>query len=178
MLKALLHLPAQWWQQLTAPRHPKADSTALPSLNLPAYMGRWYEQARYEHSFELDMDRVYTDYMLSGPNRILVINVGHNADGTEHRAKGIATAAEQDGAELRVSFVPPYNWFTAAYRVLYVDPDYTEALVSGKGDNYLWLLTREPRPGYAVLRRLIKEAKRRGFDLRRLRHTKQSQEAA
>lgn len=173
--QALLRLPARLFRRRT---EPQPNTTPLPALNTRAYLGRWYEQARYEHSFEYGLDGVYTTYTLSDNGGIRVLNVGFDKAGNEHHANGMARPKGNNGAELAVSFVPPFRWFTAPYRVLYVNEAYTEALVSGAGDDYLWLLTRRPRPGFGALRRLLREAQRRGFNLRRLRRTKQEPYAA
>ncbi len=149
------------------------DTTPQQNVNLPAYLGRWYEQARYENYFERDMDNVYTDYSLGKNDSITVMNTGYSADGEQHQAKGVAVTDAERPGEMRVSFVPPYFWFRAPYRILYVDNNYSEALVSGDDEDYLWLLTREKEPSEAVIQRLRHEAERRGFDTAKLRPTKQ-----
>ena len=152
------------------------NTTPQQDVNMPAYLGRWYEQARYENDFERDMDNVYTDYSMGQNNSITVMNTGYSADGEQHRAKGVAVTETGSPGEMRVSFVPPYFWFRAPYRILYVDKEYSEALVSGDDEEYLWLLTRDKTPDEAAMRRLMNEAERRGFDTAKLRHTKQNWE--
>lgn len=178
ILQTLLELPAKLYRRIWRGEQPQPNTTPVPHLNLRAYLGRWYEQARYEHRFERGMDGVFTTYTLTDDGNISVMNVGYDARGQEHRAKGEAQQTAQGGGALSVSFVPPFIWFGTPYRVLYVDEHYTEALVSGAGNDYLWLLTRRPNPGFGTLKHLMYEAKRRGFDLHRLRRTKQRADAA
>lgn len=178
ILQALIELPAKLYRRMTRGVQTQPNTTPVRHLNVRAYLGRWYEQARYEHRFERGMDGVFTTYTLTDGGNISVLNVGYDAQGKEHRAKGEAQRTARGGGALSVSFVPPYIWFGSPYHVLYVDEHYTEALVSGAGNDYLWLLTRRPHPGFSTLKRLLQEAKRRGFDLHRLRRTKQGADAA
>lgn len=150
-----------------------ADTTPQQNVSIPSYLGRWYEQARFENWFEKDMDYVFTDYSADSNNQINVLNFGTTPDGEQKQAKGKAIKV-QDG-ELAVSFVWPYWWFRSPYRILYVNPDYTAAVVSGDGDDYLWLLTRDKCATPRILKKLIKEAQLRGFDTTKLRFTKQRQ---
>lgn len=148
-----------------------ADTTPQKDVSLTRYQGRWYEQARYENWFEEGMEQVYTDYT-PGPNgSINVRNYGKNPEGTQKSSSGRAFPVA-DGI-LEVSFVWPYWWFGAPYHILYVDKDYQAALISGDDEDYLWLLTRERNPKPEIIRKLKKEAERRGFDTSRLRFTEQ-----
>ena len=178
ILQALLELPAKLYRRMTRGVQTQPNTTPVTHLNLRAYLGRWYEQARYEHRFERGMDGVFTTYTLTDDGNISVMNVGYDAQGNEHHVRGEAQRTARGGGALSVSFVPPYVWFGTPYHVLYVDDRYTEALVSGEGNDYLWLLTRRPSPGFGTLKRLLYEAKRRGFDLHRLRRTKHRADAA
>lgn len=149
------------------------DTTPQRGISLPRYMGRWYEQARYENWFESGMDFVYTDYSSGPDGSINVINCGTSLTGKQ----SVSTGRGFPGGfgRMRISFVPPYGWFQAPYHILYVDNNYETALVSGEGDAYLWLLTRQQHPGPDQLNPLIQEAQRRGFDTTQLRYTNQIQ---
>lgn len=148
------------------------DLTPQPGVSLNQYLGRWYEQARYENWFEEDMDGVYTDYTpRDDSSSIEVNNYGITASGNFKQARGRAFSA--GNGMLEISFVWPYWWFRAPYRILYVDSQYQAALVSGDDAKYLWLLTRDKHPAPAVINKLKQEAQRRGFDTTKLRPTKQ-----
>ncbi len=153
------------------------DTTPQGDITLPRYLGRWYEQARYECFFERDMDEVYTDYTAREDGGIDITNAGTAASGRHKEAHGRAVVPDEEmHGRLLVSFVPPYKWFRAPYHILYVDADYRMALVSGKASGYLWLLTRERKADEATMRRLLDEAQKRGFGLAGLRLTRQREE--
>ena len=145
------------------------DDTPQSNVTLSRYMGRWYEQARFENWFEAGMEQVYTNYIECRDGSISVVNHGITDKGINKEAKGKAYLVSP--GELRVSFVPPYWWFKAPYRILYTAPDYSAALVSGEGDEHLWLLTRQKHPDSKCIATLVREARLRGFDTSRLRYT-------
>lgn len=145
------------------------NTTPQQNVDLRQYAGRWYEQARYENWFEKDMDEVYTDYMLHKDGTLTVQNNGRTIKGKAKQSVGRAFPSEP--GEMQVSFVWPYWWFRAPYKILYVNKDYSAALVAGEGDEYLWMLTRDRFPGDETMDKLRAEAQRRGFDTDKLRYT-------
>lgn len=150
---------------------PAVNTTPQRNVSLDKYLGRWYEQARFENWFETGLDEVFTDYTAGPAGSINVVNCGRNSKGRQSSSRGRAYPC--GAGLLKVSFVPPYGWFKAPYHILYTDPDYQGALVSGAGDAYLWLLTRQKSPNPGLLDTLLHEAQRRGFDTTRLRQTRQ-----
>lgn len=169
--RALLQIPMGIWKRL---KGNQADITPQSEVHLPAFMGRWYEQARLDNAFEHGMDEVYTDYESAGGGHFRVCNSGTDTKGRIHQARGMGSMKDAcSPGVLRVSFVPPYGWFAAPFLVLYTDADYREALIAGSGGHYLWLLTREQHPDSSRIHRLLAEARRRGFNTRELRRTRQ-----
>ena len=146
------------------------NTTPQASVDFRQYAGRWYEQARYENWFEKGMEEVYTDYALHKDGSLAVLNRGTNEQGKEKQARGRGFISAP--GQLDVSFVWPYWWFRAPYRILYVDQEYEAALVSGADDKYLWFLTRESQPQPGLLNKLRQEAQKRGFDTSKLRYTR------
>lgn len=170
--RALLQIPMGLWKRM---KGNQSDITPQREVNLSAFMGRWYEQARLENMFERGMDEVYSDYEPMGDGRFRVCNSGTDAGGISHQAHGMGSMKEAAApGVLRVSFVPPYGWFAAPFLILYTDAEYREALIAGSGGHYLWLLTREPQPSRDSLNRLLAEAQRRGFNTHELRRTRQT----
>lgn len=171
-LKALIHFPVSLWERAPTCR-PAPNLRPQAEVNLQRYLGRWYEQARYDHFFEKGLDEVQADYALDASGALWVVNQGHDARGRLHRARGKAFVPDATApGSMRVSFVPPYGWFRTPYLILLTDEE-RYALVSGAGGRYLWLLTREPHPQPEILNLLMAEAARRGFNLTRLRRTQQ-----
>lgn len=177
MMTALWHRVSEGMRSLFRQRGKAPDTTPQGDITLHRYLGRWYEQARYECFFERGMDEVYTDYTARADGGIDITNAGTSAGGRLKKARGRAVVPDAEAhGRLLVSFVPPYIWFRSPYHILYTD--YRMALVSGAGRGYLWLLTRERKADDATMRRLLDEAQKRGFDISALRLTRQHTEDA
>ena len=144
------------------------DRSTVANFNLDNFMGRWYEIARFDHSFERGLDYTEAEYTLRSDGDIDVVNTGlaHNKRKTsEGRAKLTDTPAL-----LRVSFFRP---FYSDYRVMMVDSAYQYALIGSGSDNYLWILARKPQLAEEVKATIVAEAQRRGYDTSKLLWVKQ-----
>jgi apolipoprotein D and lipocalin family protein len=117
---------------------------AVGDFELDRYLGRWYEIARLDHSFEEGLDCVTADYSRRDDGGVDVINRGVNLEtGEVEVADGKAyPQGEADVGRLKVSFFGP---FYAGYNVLELDDDYDRALVAGPDRGYLWILSRTPQ---------------------------------
>ncbi len=142
-----------------------ADTTPAHQLDLGRYLGTWHETARIDNIFERGLHAVTALYERLADGRIRVTNSGTGVDGKRQDVVGLAR--QQEGAPaggLEVSFVPPYSHFFSDYRILYVTPDYSGALVSDADGSMLWLLERSAESNPDVRARLLDEARQRGFD--------------
>lgn len=155
---------------LCSPLFAQVDTTPQNNVDMARYCGRWYEQARYENWFEEGLEKVIADYEPQGKGLIQVTNYGTSRQGRLHKAEGRAIVKKT--GEMAVSFVWPYWWFHAPYKILYLTPEYDAALVSGEGEDYLWLLTRKEEVSPRLLQKLEEEARKRGFDTSRLLYTR------
>ncbi|WP_192035016.1 lipocalin family protein [Halomonas sp. YLGW01] len=130
---------------------------AVEGFTLDRYLGRWYEIARLDHSFEEGLDCVTADYALRDDGGVTVINSGINLEtGESSVAEGKAYFIEEPNvARLKVSFFGP---FYGGYNVLALDPDYRHALVAGPNRDYLWILARTPTLAPATYQALVERA--------------------
>ncbi|MDP4276723.1 MAG: lipocalin family protein [Bacteroidota bacterium] len=107
-----------------------------------AYLGKWYEIARFDFRFERNLNQTTAYYSMNEDGSIRVENRGY--DYKKHQWKQAVGKAKLAGASdegrLKVSFFGP---FYGAYNVIALDSQYTYALVAGKNLNYLWILSRE-----------------------------------
>lgn len=131
---------------------------------LDRYLGKWYEIARLDHSFERGMQNVTAEYSLREDGGVRVVNRGYKtAEGEWGKAEGRAYFVEsEDLGYLKVSFFGP---FYGSYIVFELDEDYQYAFVSGPDTSYLWLLARQPGVDGAVLERFQSRAAELGFEL-------------
>ena len=133
-------------------------------FELDRYLGKWYEIARLDHSFERGLTRVTAEYSLRDDGGVRVVNRGYSAEkGEWEEAEGKAYFVESpDRAYLKVSFFGP---FYGSYVVFELDrDDYQYAFVSGPDTSYLWLLARTPSVSAEILQRFTGRAAELGFD--------------
>jgi apolipoprotein D and lipocalin family protein len=127
------------------------------------YLGKWYEIARLDHSFERGLTRVTAEYSRRDDGGIRVVNRGYNAEkGEWEQAEGKAYFVRSDDeGYLKVSFFGP---FYGAYVVFGLDDEnYRYSFVSGPDRSYLWLLARTPKVDQAVIDRFVTVADSLGY---------------
>jgi apolipoprotein D and lipocalin family protein len=140
----------------------------VDNFKLEKYLGKWYEIARLDHSFEQGLTRVTANYSLREDGGLRVINRGYSAKENKWKeAEGKAYFVRgSDQGYLKVSFFGP---FYGAYIVFELDHEnYQYSLVSGPDKSYLWLLARGPEIREDIKDILIAKAKALGFDTSKL----------
>lgn len=155
-------------------RHP-VGNRAVPqprkSVDLQKYLGRWYEIARYEQSFQRGCEAVTADYSRRTDGSIDVLNRCRKPDGNFSEAHGRAKVVDGDtNAKLKVSFFGP---FYGDYWVLDHADDYSWSIVGEPTGRYLWILDRQATPAEAEVLRLIDHARKLGYDTSMLLRTRQ-----
>jgi apolipoprotein D and lipocalin family protein len=151
-----------------------APLRTVPRLDLPRYMGRWYEIARLPQRYEKGCHRVYAEYSLHLDEYVEVKNScrkgSPNGKVEVAEGKGFPVAGSSN-SKLRVQFFWP---FRGDYWVLELDPDYAYALVGAPDRESLWILSRTPTLDHDVLERLVQLADQKGFPVEKLLLTDQS----
>jgi len=140
----------------------------VDNFKVEKYLGKWYEIARLEHSFERGLTRVTANYSLREDGGLRVINRGYLAKENKWKeAVGKAYFVKgSDQGYLKVSFFGP---FYGAYIVFELDHEnYQYSLVCGPDKSYLWLLARGPEIRKDIKDILIAKAKSLRFDTSKL----------
>jgi len=132
------------------------------------YLGKWYEIARLDHSFERNLSNVSAVYAREDSGEISVINRGYNEKtGEWKQVEGRARfIGDETVGSLKVSFFGP---FYGGYHVIELDrQNYNYAMVAGPNLSYLWILSRSTSLDQAVLADLRDKAAEWGFDITKL----------
>ncbi len=132
------------------------------------YLGKWYEIARLDHSFERGLSHVTAEYHPNTDGSIQVINRGFDDQKNRWKqAKGKAWFVRSpDEGYLKVTFFWP---FYGSYVVFGLDQEqYQYALVAGPNHDYLWILSRTPTLDKTIQETLVKQAYQAGFDTSKL----------
>jgi len=141
------------------------------------YMGKWYEIARLDHSFERNLSNVSAIYTAKEKGEIAVLNRGYNEKtGEWKQIEGKARFIDDETVgSLKVSFFGP---FYGGYHVIELDRiDYSYAMVSGPSLSYLWILSRIPLLDEAIYSSLVTRAAELGFDTTKLMRVKHDRTA-
>ncbi len=141
-----------------------------PVANFKAekYLGKWYEIARLDNSFERDLTHITAEYSVREDGGLRVVNRGYlPSENIWKEAEGKAYFVnETNEGYLKVSFFGP---FYGSYIVFELDHEnYQYALISGPDKSYFWLLAREPKIKDEIKKSLIAKAASLGFETDKL----------
>ena len=148
---------------------------ALPSLDVPGYMGTWYQVAWFPNRFQKQCVSNTSATYRRVPEGVEVLNRCRLADGRIDDVIGLARPAgsvlagdKLEPARLEVSFLPRWlRWLPVwgDYWVIQRADDGRYAVISEASRKYLWVLSRTPQllaaDETAIRSRLV----RQGFDL-------------
>ena len=140
-------------------------------------MGKWYEIARLDHSFERNLSNVSAMYTAEESGEITVLNRGYNEKAGEWKQiEGKARfVGDETVGSLKVSFFGP---FYGGYHVIELDRiEYSYAMVSGPSRSYLWILSRTTLLDETIYSRLVTRAAELGFDTTKLIRVKHDRTA-
>jgi apolipoprotein D and lipocalin family protein len=132
------------------------------------YMGKWYEIARLDHSFERNLNNVSAIYTRKENGDIRVQNRGFNTKtGAWKEIEGNARfLVNETVGSLKVSFFGP---FYGGYHIIGLDrQNYSYAVVAGPNRSYLWILSRKPTLAEPIYHKLVARADALGFDTAQL----------
>lgn len=148
--------------------------TPIEALDVPRYLGTWYEIAKYPNWFQRTcVANTQARYSLLGDGQLQVVNRCQHADGQTIEAIGTAVQqGDTTSARLKVRFAPawlsflPFVW--GDYWVIDLDPAYQLAAVAEPRREYLWILSRTPKVDDKSYQALLERLTQKGFDLSKL----------
>ena len=152
----------------------KSPLQPIASLDVPRYMGTWYEIAKYPNRFQNKCARnTRADYQPKPDGTVQVLNRCVTSDGKTTEALGAARqVGPADSPKLQVRFAPAWLSFLPMvwgnYWVIDLDPQYQLVAVSEPEREYLWVLSRTPKVEPAAYQDLLARLAQSGFDMTRL----------
>lgn len=142
-------------------------------VDLPRYVGTWYEIASYPHRFQRGCVASRAVYTLRDDGTLGVTNECRQdtLDGPLRGVTGRARVADPvTGAKLKVSFFRP---FWGDYWIIDLDADYRWAVVGHPSRKYLWILSRTRALDEALYQQILARLPAQGYDPARLLKTLQ-----
>lgn len=153
--------------------------TPIAALDVPRYMGTWYEIAKYPNWFQKKCTgETRAEYTLRPDSKVQVINRCRLENGEMNEAIGTARqVGPSNSPKLEVRFVPawlsflPFVW--GDYWVIDLDEKYQLVAVSEPKQEYLWILSRSKAVDPSAYQQLLDRLARKGYDLKKLELTRQ-----
>lgn len=154
-----------------------APLQTVEKLDVPRYMGVWYEIAKFPNRFQRKcVGDTSAQYSLLGDGRVRVLNRCRLSDGQFDEALGQARQlGPETSPRLQVRFAPAWLSFVPMvwgdYWVIDLADDYQLVAVSEPRREYLWILSRSPEVDAQRYARLIERLKAQGLATERLELT-------
>ena len=158
-----------------------APLQAIATLDVPRYLGRWYEIAKFPNRFQQNcVADTSADYSLLPDGSLQVLNQCRRSNGEIQQAVGAARQRGGDNsARLQVRFAPawlsllPFVW--GDYWVIDLDERYELVAISEPKRQYLWILSRTPQVDEARYAALLGRLQAIGLDVGKLEKTRQGE---
>ncbi|MGB4118417.1 MAG: lipocalin family protein [Polaromonas sp.] len=156
----------------------QTELATIPSLNVPRYMGTWYEVAKFPNPFQKNcVSNTVATYEAQPNGTIRVTNRCTESDGKVKVAVGEARQiGNTTSPKLEVRFAPawlsflPFVW--GNYWVIDLDEAYSLVAVSEPTKDLLWVLSRTPIPNSTAYSQLMERLRKQGFDLKKMEPTR------
>ena len=152
---------------------------SIPALDVPRYMGSWYEIAKYPNWFQKKcLKNTRADYSVQADGKVRVVNICTTREGQVTEAVGEARQiGSSSSSKLEVRFAPAWLSFIPLvwgnYWVIDMDPGYQVVAVSEPKREYLWILSRTPDLPAKTYEDLVARLEKKGFDTVKLERTPQ-----
>ena len=153
----------------------------IATLDVPRYMGTWYEIAKYPNWFQRKcLKNTRANYSAQADGKVRVVNFCTTKEGEVTEAVGEARQmGSSNSAKLEVRFAPAWLSFVPLvwgdYWVIDLDPGYQVVAVSEPKREYLWILSRTPDLSSKAYGDLVDRLQKKGFDTAKLERTPQGQ---
>lgn len=154
----------------------KASVTHDTAVDLDRYMGPWYILASIPLALEKDAHNPVESYTRNPDGSIAAVFQFRDKsfDGTQKTHVTNATVKKDSGnAVWKIQVWWPLR---SEYRIAYVEPDYSYAIIARSKRDHVWLIGRKPRvsdPAYSRYSAMIKSM---GYDLSKFSRTRQNGE--
>jgi apolipoprotein D and lipocalin family protein len=140
-----------------------------PSVDLDRFMGDWYVLAHIPAPLEREAFDAVESYARGGERRIETTyrfrNGGLDGPWEVHTPTGFVRD-DPSNAHWGMQFIWP---FRMEYRIVHVDPDYSQTIIGRSRRDYAWIMARDPRIPAAELEALKEILVEEGYDLTELR---------
>ena len=143
-------------------------------VDIKKFSGLWYEIARTYNSYEEDCVASTVEYALQDDNTYTVYNRCFKDTIGGELTQYIGSAEPANGSSMSKIEMTYYYIFTQRYRVIYLDKDYSVAVVADKEMERVWLMSRKPKLEQPKLTEILATLEK-SMDLKKLIFTPQDE---
>lgn len=153
-----------------------ATPETVPFVDVERYMGTWYEIASIPKIFQFGCTATTAEYTLKDNGTVEVYNSCKlfGLKGPNYAVRGEARVVDTEtNSKLNVNF---FRLFNGDYWIFDLADDYSYVLVGSPDFNSLWILSRTRALDDTIVSQLKAKAEGLGFDIGRLKMSKQPHE--
>ncbi|MDP9043648.1 MAG: lipocalin family protein [Pseudomonadota bacterium] len=144
----------------------------VPHVDLPRFMGDWYVIANIPTFLEKGAHNAKDSYRLD-PDGTIPTTFSFNADAPDGPRKSYTSRGFVMDASHAI-WGQQYVWpIKADYRISYLDPDYSQTVITREKRDYVWIMARTPTIPESDLARLIEVARSQGYDTSKIQRVPQ-----
>lgn len=148
--------------------------TTVDYVDLPRFMGDWYVIAHIPTFIEDEAYNAVESYRLTGDNKVATTftfrHGGFDGPRRTYEPTGYVRDS-QSNAVWGMQFVWPIK---AEYRIVHLDPEYSETIIGRSKRDYVWLMTRSPQVSEKRYQRLVGLIEQMGYEPDQLRRVPQN----
>jgi len=147
--------------------------TVVPKVDLPRFMGDWYVIANIPTFIEKGAHNATESYRQNADGSIATTFTYRQDSFNGPLKRFEPTGFIQDknsNAIWGMRFVWPIK---ADYRIVYLDPEYTQTIIGREARDYVWIMARTPSIPEADYQRVLALLGREGYDVTKIKKVPQ-----
>jgi apolipoprotein D and lipocalin family protein len=153
-----------------------ASDRSQQALDLHRFVGHWHVIAGITADDDKKSYRPAVHYQLSGSDHV-DLSLTYREGGFDGQERTVQSRINLDAGAPKTWRNAMQTLFTTTQRVLFINADYTQAVVS-RGNDGVWVLCREPQMSCEDFFRCAQQVREQGYDTRRLAFMPQTDRSA